>query len=203
MPFPTCEDGYNKRKLSLFASQVVDDFKNIPILMKLKPAFPRYVLPGWYIYTTTGMNPVAGRIYYIPIYVSETTSYSAISMYVLAGSPGIADLRIFSYENGIPRSLILSAGTVDTSDSGVKEIPINLTLERGYYFVAVRFTSTPLMLVPDPSYPIVPPVPGFHDHMDVSSPYVVLAADAEYSDPAPSPTMGLDASNIFAFLKEC
>jgi hypothetical protein len=31
MPFPTCEDGYNKRKLTLFASQVVDDFKSLPI----------------------------------------------------------------------------------------------------------------------------------------------------------------------------
>jgi hypothetical protein len=31
MPFPTCEDGYSKRKLSLFASQVVDDFKSLPV----------------------------------------------------------------------------------------------------------------------------------------------------------------------------
>jgi hypothetical protein len=30
MTFPKCEDGYNKRKLTLFASQVVDDFKNLP-----------------------------------------------------------------------------------------------------------------------------------------------------------------------------
>jgi hypothetical protein len=29
MTFPKCEDGYNKRKLTLFASQVVDDFKSL------------------------------------------------------------------------------------------------------------------------------------------------------------------------------
>jgi hypothetical protein len=31
MPWPTCEEGYNLRKLSLFAGQVVSDFKNIPL----------------------------------------------------------------------------------------------------------------------------------------------------------------------------
>jgi hypothetical protein len=31
MSFPKCEDGYNKRKLTLFASQVVDDFKSLPV----------------------------------------------------------------------------------------------------------------------------------------------------------------------------
>jgi hypothetical protein len=31
MTWPTCEEGYLKRKLTLFASQVVNDFKNIPL----------------------------------------------------------------------------------------------------------------------------------------------------------------------------
>jgi hypothetical protein len=31
MPWPTCEEGYNLRKLTLFASQVVSDFKSIPL----------------------------------------------------------------------------------------------------------------------------------------------------------------------------
>ena len=31
MPWPTCEEGYQRRKLTLFASQVVSDFKNIPL----------------------------------------------------------------------------------------------------------------------------------------------------------------------------
>jgi hypothetical protein len=31
VPWPTCEEGYNLRKLTLFASQVVSDFKNIPL----------------------------------------------------------------------------------------------------------------------------------------------------------------------------
>jgi hypothetical protein len=32
VPWPTCEEGYQRRKLTLFASQVVNDFKNIPSL---------------------------------------------------------------------------------------------------------------------------------------------------------------------------
>ena len=30
MPWPTCEEGYNLRKLTLFAGQVVNDFKSLP-----------------------------------------------------------------------------------------------------------------------------------------------------------------------------
>jgi hypothetical protein len=202
MPFPKCEDGYNKRKLSLFASQVVDDFKNIPILMKLKPSFSRYVLPGWFIHNNAEVQPDAGRIYYIPIFVSETTTYTAMAMTVVSESPGIADLRIYSWDDGVPGSLILSAGSVDTSEPGLKEIPINLTLDRGYYFITVRFTGTPILFGPDPDSSIVPPVSGFETAFSGSAPFVILAVDAEYSDPAPAPTMGLDASYAFVFLKE-
>jgi hypothetical protein len=125
-----------------------------------------------------------------------------MAMTVASGSPGIADLRIYSWKNGVPGSLILSAGTVDTSSEGLKEISINLTLDRGYYFITVRFTSTPVVFGPDPDSSIVPPVSGFETAFSGSAPLVVLAAEGEYSDPAPAPTMGLEASYAFVFLKE-
>ena len=170
--------------------------------MKLKPALTRYVLPGWYIYTSTGTQADAGRIYYIPIFVPETTAYTAIGIYVVTGAAGVADLRVFGWSNGVPGPLVLSAGTVDTSTGGAKETPISLTLSRGYYFLAVRCTGTPVLLGPDPSYPTVPPVPGFNENLDGTSPLVVLAADAEYSDPAPAPTLGRGPEYAFVFLKE-
>jgi hypothetical protein len=202
MTFPKCEDGYNKRKLTDFAKGVVDDFKNIPMLMKLKPSFPRYVLPGWYIADNADVQTDAGIIYYIPIFVSERTTYTAMAMTVSRGSSGIADLRIYSWDNGVPGSLILSAGTVDTSEAGIKEIPINLTLNRGYYFIAVRLTGTPVVFGPNLNSPVVPPVPGFETAFSGNAPLVILVADGDYSDPAPTPTDALEASYAFVYLKE-
>jgi hypothetical protein len=50
MPWPTCEEGYLKRKLTLFASQVVNDFKTIPSLSGggILEAIARFEGPWWF-----------------------------------------------------------------------------------------------------------------------------------------------------------
>ncbi|MBT9164037.1 MAG: hypothetical protein DDT23_00026 [candidate division WS2 bacterium] len=160
----------------------------------LKPAIVRWALPGWSGGSRDGVC-TANVIYYIPIFVSETTTYIRVGLWVLVASAGTIDIRIFSWRDGVPHSLILSAGTVDTGTTGPKEIIISQVLTRGYYFLAYRCTGTPICV-------------GFSD--DARTPAAimrklgwgttesVLTVMAAYADPAPAPTD--IARNMFAVL---
>jgi hypothetical protein len=169
---------------------------------RLRPSLTRYVLPGWFVSFSTLTTMTSGRIYYIPIFVSETTAYDRICINVYSEASGTADLRVFAWSNGLPGSLILSAGTVDTGSSGEKSISINLTLGRGYYFLAVRCSSTPTLYGPNTGYAVVPPVQGFSTSGGPACGSVVLTVDAEYSDPAPTPTGGATAPYAVVYLRE-
>jgi len=170
--------------------------------MNLKPALTRYVLPGWYIAYTVGITAVAGRIYYIPIFVAETTTYTRICINVSTLSAGSADLRIFNWNNGIPGSLILSAGTVNTGTTGPKEITISQQLARGYYFLAVRHTGAPLVHGPAVSYAVHPPVPGITTTSTSRAAQTIPHVDAAYADPAPAPTALSTPGQATVYLRE-
>ena len=169
---------------------------------RLQPAVVRWVLPGWYIPYQVGAAVVAGRIYYIPIFVTEATTYIRIGGNVSALSAGSADCRIFKWNNGLPGSLILSAGTFDTGTTGLKEIVISQLLARDYYFLAVRYTGTPTMYGADPFYAIVTPVPGCRETGTVTPNKLVLYVDAVYADPAPAPTDGTYSTYVSILLRE-
>jgi hypothetical protein len=169
--------------------------------MKQKPALVRWVLPGWYCATAgAGLTLAAGRIYYIPIFVSETTTYVRIGGYCSTLSAGTADLRIFAWNNGLPGALILSAGTVNTSTTGDKEITISQQLGRGYYFLAIRCTGTPVFWAPDQN--VAPPVPGQATGLGSALSNIIPYADAAYADPAPAPTGMTTARYAVLVLRE-
>jgi len=170
--------------------------------MKLKPALTRYVMPGWLISSGVTTDATAGKIFYTPIFVSETTTYTGIGIMVGTAAEGSADLRIFEWDNGIPGSLILSAGTVDTGTTGVKEIVINQQLARGYYFLAVRCTATPKLYGAGLTAVSAAPVSGFIKSGGANVRRVVLVVSAAYSDPAPAPTDAYEPNYAFVFLKE-
>lgn len=169
---------------------------------KLKPAVARYVIPGWYAEDLTTAIVDAGRIYYIPIFVSETTTYIRIGIRVGTGVVGTADLRIFAWNGGLPAALILSAGTVDTSVAAWVEIVINQQLTRGYYFLAMRCTGAPTLYGPLVVAAVTPPVPGFATTGVPSVREVVLYVDAAYANPAPAPTGVVRAVYAFVILRE-
>lgn len=159
---------------------------------KLKPAITRWVRPGWYADGAISYVNVANRIYYVPIFVEETTTYTRIAVWVGAAAAGSCDLRIFNWSNGVPGSLVLSAGTVDTGTTGHKEIVISQQLTRGYYFLAYRCTSASSFRGPQPASAIKPPVAGLFTTTLSDSPlFVIPYVDAVYDDPAPAPT-GID-----------
>ncbi|GAI00828.1 unnamed protein product, partial [marine sediment metagenome] len=127
----------------------------------LKPAVVRWTMPGWCSATTFNQAILANRIYYMPIFIPERTTYDRIGIFVQAGdgAGGLCDLRIFNFEGGLPTSQVLSAGTVPTNGAGAQEIIINQTLERGYYFLALRDDQAPTLTAQTNNMP-KSPVPG-------------------------------------------
>lgn len=170
--------------------------------MKQKLDVVRYVIPGWYIAARTTVVMTANRIFFIPIFVEETTTYIRIGIEVTALSAGSVDLRIFEWDAGLPGALVLSAGTVDPGTTGVKEIVIAQELTRGYYYLAARFDSTPACRCPDIANAIKTPVAGFETSLMTELTKVILVSDQAYADPATAPYTAYTASYAVVSLRE-
>lgn len=169
---------------------------------QLSPIGTSWTTPGWYSHATIYSLITAGRIYYIPIFVTKTITFIRIGIYVDTGSAGTCDLRVFSWLNGLPNSLILNAGTVNTAATGYKEITISLTLTRGYYFLAARFTGTPTVSGPSTASAVFPPVPGFISAGTGYNPSVIFLSTAPYFDPALTPSSLTTANFACVSLRE-
>ncbi|MFW6125468.1 MAG: hypothetical protein ACOC58_00020 [Chloroflexota bacterium] len=174
--------------------------------MKLKPATTRWVLPGWYAYTLTTLYPTSGMLYYIPLFVSETTTYIRIAIEVQTGASGSARLGIYNWSNGLPGSLVLDAGTVSTLNAGVQEIVISQQLTRGYYFGAMVCNAAPSLRGPNQIYAVRPPLPGFQTGAALSF-RVIMGCSGRggdvaggLADPAPAPDT-YDLMVSYAFLR--
>ena len=182
-------DTWTANKLLKGAGAGIDPTEiDVPTLdypMKLKPNITRYVIPGWYTYGSTTSVPGVGVICYEPIFVMETTTYDRIGIEVTAAVAGTADLRIFNCVNGLPTSLVLSAGTVDTGTTGSKEIIISQELSRGYYFLAIRCSANPTLRAPSNASP---PVAGISTTATPMATNRILTVTAAFADPAPTPT---------------
>ncbi len=156
----------------------------------IKPALVRWVVPGWYVgYFSDIIAATATRIYYIPIFVEEDTTYIRIGAYLVAASAGgsTADIRIFAWANGVPGALVLNCGTIPTDGApGVLEIVIAQLLTRGYYFLAIRCSHTPTFRNFDRAES-APPVGGTYTGLGGLT-QVIMTVDAAYADPGSAPT---------------
>ncbi len=161
----------------------VDEIRRI-----MKPPVVRWVIPGWAWNQSASQVVAANRTYYVPIYVNGDTTYDRIGIYVAVGdgAGGVADLRIFEWDTGVPGDLVLSAGTVNTNAGGAKEIDIGPTaLTRGYYFLAVRCDQAPQLSGAGLDRGVGAPVGGVMITNAQDGPQgVVLYDAAAYSDPA-------------------
>ena len=168
---------------------------------KLKPNLTRWVMPGWYAASTCATAPTVGRIYYQPIFVEEMTTYIRIGVDVSLAAAGTADLRIFNWADGVPGALVLSAGTVDTGATGLKEITISQQLTRKYYFLAVRCTAACNLIGIPTTSALRTPVSGLQV-TNTAPGGQILYVDAAYADPAPAPTGVLGVGFALVRLRE-
>lgn len=92
---------------------------------------------------TSGASNGAMRLHLI--YIPATTTFDRIACEVTsAGSAGsVTRLGIYNNDNGAPGSLVLDAGTVATTSTGVQTITINQQLTRKWYWLAAVSQGSP------------------------------------------------------------
>jgi hypothetical protein len=134
----------------------MDIIKNNPQVIPYSPIIPgifsRYLnrQSGAYYGMLGGgvsQNTLAvsvNKIYAIPFLVLTTESFNQIQLYVSTGSAGNAYIGIYrNTGNLVPNTLVLDAGTIDTTVTGTKSITINQELTPGLYWLVALFNATP------------------------------------------------------------
>ena len=73
----------------------------------------------------------------VPFVVGADETFTRIGVEVTTLSSGkAARLGIYNWANGVPTTLVLDAGTIDTTTTGLKEVTISQALTRGVYGLA-------------------------------------------------------------------
>lgn len=171
----------------------------------LKLAGVRWTMPGWCYFALHVSAILAGEIYYMPIFIPERTLYDRIGIWVQVGDGlgGLAELRIYNWAGGLPTSQVLAPGTVSTNAAGAQEIVIAETLERGYYFLALRGDTVCSLAGIITSSLNKLPVSGFaRTNAQNGFPLSILRVNAAMADPAPAPANPEDSRSAFVRLRE-
>ena len=97
-------------------------------------------------YFTRTLALAANLMYAMPFYVNESHAYDRIAVHVTTLKAGSnIQLGIYADSAGVPGDLILDAGNVSGASTGGKEININQTLARGWYWLAAVSDNTPTL----------------------------------------------------------
>ena len=100
--------------------------------------------------TLTAAGALAANTAHIqPFAVKQTQTFTAIGIEVTtaSGAGTLIRLGIYNVANGVPTSLVLDAGTVAASSTGIKEITISQSLSQGLYALVAVSDSTPTVRV--------------------------------------------------------
>ncbi len=173
--------------------------------LKIEPTFgQRWVLPGWLIDGQDAPVAVtAGRVYYTPIFNGVKTTYIRVAIQITVGAVGTAEIWLYKWNNGLAGDKIVDLGTIgDTTVVAVNEIVISLVAEpQTYYFLAIRFTGTPTVVIADDRSTLLAPVQGqgtsFMYHGNV-----IMWVAGNLTDPATAPTGAATVNSIFLNMRE-
>jgi hypothetical protein len=106
--------------------------------------------------STSTLAVSANTLYATLINTPEKKTWNRISLEVTAGVAGQVRLGMYSASQGLPASLLLDAGVLDTSTGGIKEAAIALTLDPGWYFAVAVFSAAPTIRAAAYSQPAMP-----------------------------------------------
>ena len=191
-----------------FISPVPDFPEKLGIVAVEASAFGIYSIPGWFYAWGTTYVVGAGTIYYIPIFVARTTTYTGIATDVVtaAGAGSVARMGIYQCAAGNPAGLVLDAGTVACDSTGNKEISITQTLNRGWYFLAiVTNDSSPTLRAMDSTYSVSAPLGAYGTSIGAGGPTTRLAlmVGSRLTDaanglvtPAPAPAASIQLGSL-------
>jgi len=104
---------------------------------------------GWYYgppagnYSISATNTSQAAQIWVPIWVPKTSDIDRIGMEITTGGAGpTVTLMIYdSTADDAPGNLVLTAGTIDPSTNGFKEIAISQTLTAGLWWLSVHTTD--------------------------------------------------------------
>ena len=163
------------------------------IFPKLAIAGDKFTLPGWENEAFDDRTLVSGDLVYIPVLVSEPTTYTGIFVRVTSAVAGDLRLGIYRYFAGQPGELVLDAGIVSLGSNGVKEITISQFLETGYYFLAHVSDTTADLRCLKRLDPFTFPISGFDTAQNFAHRRVCLLLTGQAAlvagglpDPAPT-----------------
>lgn len=92
----------------------------------------------------TTLAVTAGVLYACPIFVSTTTTLTAIGIEVTTGATGNVKLGMYLDSSGTPGALRFDAGAVSTATpAAFKSIAISQVLTPAWYWLAGVFSATP------------------------------------------------------------
>ena len=118
------------------------DLADTKLLEYATPCQFKYRSGYWYEAKTgstiSGSTYTLNRTYLWPLFIQESITIDRIGVEA-AGANASTTWRIGIYNsdsNGVPSTVLLDAGTVDTSTTGLKTITISQTLSAGLYFIA-------------------------------------------------------------------
>lgn len=98
----------------------------------------KYLVPGYNYATTTNGSLAANRAEAHPVYVSQATTFSEISVEVTSSGAGNARLALYAANaNGIPTTLIVDYGQINVGTTGLKTIAGTFVVPAGVSFVAI------------------------------------------------------------------
>lgn len=125
-------------------------FPEAPSSMSLRHKGNEYYLGGCQatrpIFSTLAVT--ADRLYALPFYIPSAPNIAdRIAIRVTTLSAGNARLGIYDNGNNLsPGALLLDAGAVSTSSTGIKTVTIRKGLTRGLKWLVVVFSVTPTVL---------------------------------------------------------
>lgn len=107
-----------------------------------------YMVPGAVFNTHVNAAMAANYQFMFPIVVTEPLTVTALATHVATGA-GSTNLRMGIYTAtpsfASPATLLVDAGTIDTSTTGLKEAAVSLTLSPGRYFIASISNGAPTL----------------------------------------------------------
>ena len=139
----------NTRLTDLAPPFAISDVTGLQTELDAPPGGFRKWWSGWYYgpeagtYTTFSTNPSQQTQHWVPIWVPKTADIDRIGLEITTGGAGpTVTLMIYnSTADDAPGNLVLTAGTIDPSTTGFKEIAISQSLTAGLWWLSVHTTD--------------------------------------------------------------
>lgn len=119
----------------------------------------------------TNLTVTSNRLYALPIFVPQDSTYTGIGISVTTIGGSSARLGIYENLGGVPGDLLLDAGTVPTTTTGAKEISISEDLTSGWYWLTMVFNGAATISATDTNINVLPILGGANGGGSITAHY--------------------------------